>query len=142
MTERPDLFAAVNAGVGAMDMISFERTANGPGNVPEFGSTKTEAGFKALLAMSAYHHVKDGTRYPALLLTHGVNDPRVEVWNSTKYGARVMAAQAGVADTAPVLMRLDWQAGHGMGNTKAQQLDQTADTWAFFFERMGGARPR
>ena len=52
-----------------------------------------------------------------MLLTHGVNDPRVEVWHSTKTAARLMAASA---SGKPVLLRLDYDAGHGIGNTKEQ----------------------
>lgn len=136
MTERPDLFAAVIPAVGALDMLRMETTANGVPNIPEFGSTKTEAGFKALLAMSTYNHIKPGTPYPAVLLTHGVNDPRVEVWESTKAAARLMAA---TSSGKPVLMRLAYDAGHGIGNTKKQTLEERADMFAFFLWQMGVA---
>jgi prolyl oligopeptidase len=134
MTERPDLFAAVVPAVGSMDMVRAETTANGVPNIPEFGSRKTEAGFRALLAMSTYHQIKDGTKYPAVLLTHGVNDPRVEVWNTTKVAARLMAA---TTSGKPVLMRLDYDAGHGIGDTKAQAFDERADMFAFLLWQMG-----
>lgn len=137
MTERPDLFGSVIAAVGALDGIRFESTPNGVPNIPEFGSTKTEAGFKALLAMSAYHHIKDGVKYPAVLFTHGVNDPRVEVWESTKTAARMMAAEHHVQGAKPVLMRLDYEAGHGIGNTKQQQLEERADVYSFLLWNMG-----
>ncbi|MFN7510480.1 MAG: prolyl oligopeptidase family serine peptidase, partial [Betaproteobacteria bacterium] len=120
MTERPDLFAAAIPAVGALDMVRAEFESTGPANIPEFGTHKTEPGFRALLAMSTYHQIKDGVRYPAVLLTHGVNDPRVEVWQSTKTAARLQAVAAAVPDSRPVLLRLDWQAGHGVGDTKAQ----------------------
>ena len=94
MTERPDRFAAVVPAVGALDGVRFETTPNGVPNIPEFGSVKTEAGFKALLAMSTYANIKPGTAYPAVLLTHGVNDPRVEVWQTTKTAARLMPPPA------------------------------------------------
>lgn len=136
MTERPDLFAAVIPAVGALDMLRMETTANGVPNIPEFGSTKTEAGFKALLAMSTYDNIKANTPYPAVLLTHGVNDPRVEVWESTKAAARLMAA---TSSGKPVLMRLAYDAGHGIGNTKKQQLEERADMFAFFLWQMGVA---
>ena len=58
-------------------MLRSETTANGPYNIPEFGSVKTEAGFKALYAMSPYAHVRDGVKYPAVLVKTGINDPRV-----------------------------------------------------------------
>lgn len=139
MTERPDLFTAVVPEVGSLDMVRMETTPNGVPNIPEFGSRATEAGFRALLAMSTYHQVKDGVRYPAVLLTHGVNDPRVEVWMSTKTAARLLAAQAGVQQPQPVLLRLDYAAGHGIGDTKSQALDARADTFAFLLWRMGAS---
>jgi prolyl oligopeptidase len=82
MTERPDLFAAVVPDVGALDMVRAETTPNGIPNIPEFGSRKTEEGFRALLAMSTYHQIKDGVNYPAVLLPHGgwgPGSPRVAV---------------------------------------------------------------
>jgi prolyl oligopeptidase len=134
MTERPDLFAAVVPAVGALDTVRGEIGPNGPPNVPEFGTVANEAGFRGLLAMSTYASIQDGTRYPAVLLTHGVNDPRVEVWHSTKTAARLMAASAG---GKPVLLRLDYQGGHGIGNTKAQALGERADVFAFLLWQMG-----
>lgn len=134
MCERPDLFAVVMPAVGALDQVRFETTPNGVPNIPEFGSRKTEAGFRALLAMSTYHQIKDGVKYPAVLLTHGVNDPRVEVWNTTKVAARLMAAST---SGKPVLMRLDYDAGHGIGDTKSQVLDERADTFAFVMWQTG-----
>ncbi len=134
MTERPDLFAAVVPDVGALDLVRAETTPNGIPNIPEFGSRKTEEGFRALLAMSTYHQVRDGVNYPAVLLPHGVNDPRVEVWNSTKTAARLLAASK---SGKPVLLRLDYDAGHGIGSTKAQVLDERADVFAFMLWQMG-----
>ena len=136
LTERPDLFAAVMAGVGVHDMLRFEVSANGPSNIPEFGSVATAAGFKALLAMSPYHHVVDGSAYPAVLLTHGINDPRVDVWASTKMAARLLAA---TSSAKPVLLRLQYDSGHGIGDTKQQRLEEDADVYAFFWEQLGGS---
>lgn len=136
MTERPDLFAAVIPAVGALDGIRFETTPNGVPNIPEFGTVKNEAGFRALLAMSTYANILPGTAYPAVLLTHGVNDPRVEVWESTKAAARLMAA---TSSGKPVLVRLDFDAGHGVGSTKKQQLEERADMFAFLLWQMGVA---
>jgi prolyl oligopeptidase len=134
MTERPDLFGAVIAAVGDMDMVRTELTPNGVPNIPEFGTHANEAGFRALLAMSSYHQVKDGVKYPAVLLTHGVNDPRVEVWHSSKMAARLAASTSG----KPVLLRLDYDAGHGVGSTKAQQQAERADMYAFLLWQLGG----
>ena len=134
MTERPDLFGAVIPAVGVLDAVRAETTANGVPNIPEFGTVKKEDEFRALLAMSSYHHVKDGTRYPAVLLTHGVNDPRVDVWHSSKMAARLMAAST---SGKPVLLDLDYEGGHGIGDTKAQRQRQLADIYAFLFWQAG-----
>jgi prolyl oligopeptidase len=134
MTDRPELFAAVVPAVGALDMVRAEITPNGVPNIPEFGTRTNEPGFLALLEMSTYHQVRDGVAYPAVLLTHGVNDPRVEVWHTTKTAARLMAA---TASERPVLMRLDYASGHGVGNTRSQVFDERADVYAFLLWQMG-----
>jgi prolyl oligopeptidase len=134
LTERPDLFAAVVPAVGVLDAVRAEATANGVPNIPEFGTVKKEDEFRGLLAMSSYHHVKDGTRYPAVLLTHGVNDPRVDVWHSTKMAARLMAANP---SGKPVLLDLDYEGGHGIGDTKAQRQKQNADIYSFILWQAG-----
>ncbi len=131
LTERPDLFAAVVPAVGLLDALRAEFTPNGPPNIPEFGSVKTEDGFKGLLEMSSVHQVKDGTNYPAVLLMHGVNDPRVDVWHSAKMAARLQAANVSVRDAKPVLLRLDYDAGHGVGSTKSQRNAELADIYSF-----------
>jgi prolyl oligopeptidase len=137
MTERPELFAAVVSEVGSMDMLRSEFSPNGAPNIPEFGSQATEPGFRALLAMSPYHHMKDGVKYPAVLLLHGVNDPRVDVWESAKAAARLQAVAAGVPGSRPVLLRLDYDAGHGIGSSLAQQQAELADIYAFLLWQMG-----
>ena len=136
-TEAPELFAAAVYNVGVMDALRSEESANGITNVSEFGSVKDPAEFQALLAMSTYHAIKDGTRYPGVLLVHGMNDPRVEVWESAKAAARLQAAQAGLPDARPTLLRLDMQAGHGVGSTVTQRQSQTADVHAFLLWQMG-----
>lgn len=134
MTERPDLFAAVVPAVGVLDAIRAETTANGIPNIPEFGTVAKEDEFRALLEMSSYHHVKEGTRYPAVLLLHGVNDPRVDVWHSSKMAARLMSAST---SGKPILLDLDYEGGHGFGATKSQRQKQIADYYAFLFWQEG-----
>jgi len=136
-TEAPELFAAAVYDVGALDTIRGEDTANGVTNISEFGTVKDPAEFKALLEMSTYHAIKDGTAYPGVLLVHGMNDPRVEVWNSGKTAARLQAAQKNVPDARPALLRLDLQAGHGVGSTVTQRQAQAADIQAFMLWQMG-----
>lgn len=134
ITERPDLFAAANIAVGCTDMMRFETTRNGPPNVPEFGSLADPAEFRALLAMSTLHHVVDGSAYPAVILTHGMNDPRVEPWQSFKTAARLQAA---TGSGRPVLLRLEYDSGHGIGSTRSQRHAEIADVHSFFLWQCG-----
>jgi prolyl oligopeptidase len=133
ITERPELFAAAVIQVGALDMVRSETTATGSQNIPEFGTVKDEAGFRALFEMSAYYHVVDGTKYPAVLFIHGVNDPRVEVWHSLKMAARLAAANP----ENLAMLRLDYDAGHGGGSSRAQHQEEVADMWSFVLWRTG-----
>jgi prolyl oligopeptidase len=134
VTERPDLFSAAVISVGNLDQIRSETRANGVANIPEYGSVKVEAEFHALRNNSTYEHIRPGTEYPALLFEHGVNDIRVDVWMSTKTATRFLAAQA---PGRPVLMRLENDAGHGAGATRAQAQQRTADRWAFLLWQAG-----
>jgi prolyl oligopeptidase len=136
ITERPDLFAAAVPSVPVLDMVRSEQRANGVANIPEYGSVKVEAEFHALLRNSAYHAVKDGIRYPATMLMHGVNDSRVDVWQSLKFASRIADAQKG---QQAVLLRLDFQAGHGAGSSADQGMQRTADLQSFMLWQMGEA---
>ena len=134
MTERPDLFAAAVSQVGVCNALRFEFSATGPPSIVEFGSVKDQAGFEDLYAMDAYHHVKDGTRYPAVLLTTGMNDPRVPPWEPGKMAARLQAA---TASGKPVLLRVDYEAGHGFASTKTQDQEEAADIMSFLLWQLG-----
>jgi prolyl oligopeptidase len=127
--ERPELFVGAVALVPMADALRSETTANGVPNIPEFGSVKTAAGFRALHAMSPYANVKDGVKYPAVLITTGINDPRVDAWEPAKLAARLQAAST---SGKPVLLRVDYAAGHGgMGASIDQFLAQFADMISF-----------
>jgi prolyl oligopeptidase len=135
ITERPDLFGAAAIGVGNTDQVRSETRANGAGNIPEYGTVKIESEFQALRNNSMYENIKPGTRYPATLYEHGVNDSRVDVWMTLKAATRQAAAQA--ATDKPVLMRLEYDGGHGVGSTRLQSQARTADRWAFFLWQAG-----
>jgi prolyl oligopeptidase len=129
ITERPELFAAAQISVGCTEMLRFESTMNGPPNIPEFGTVTKQDEFHGLLAMSTFHHINEDTKYPAVLLTHGANDPRVEPWQSAKTTARL---QASTSSGKPVLFRVDYHSGHGIGSTRTQRQEELADVWSFF----------
>lgn len=134
ITERPDLFGAAIIDVGLEDALRAETTANGETCIPEFGSTKTAEGFAALYEMSAFHHVKDGTPYPAVLLTTGINDPRVAPWMLAKMTARLQAA---TSSGRPVLLRVDYGGGHGGGSGEQEFQEGLADAWSFLLWQFG-----
>jgi len=132
LTQRPDLFTLCIVNVGVEDTLRMEAGPNGAVNTPEFGSVKDADGFKALYAMDAYQHVKDGTAYPAVLLITGANDPRVDPWQLFKMTARLQAA---TSSKNPILLRIDYDAGHGMGSSKTQRDLITADQAALLLSR-------
>jgi len=137
LTERPDLFAAVISNVGVSNALRAEFGQNGPPNIDEFGSVKDEDGFRGLLAMDATQHVKPGTAYPAVLLTIGMTDPRVEAWQGAKMVAHLQRANR---SRHPILLRVSFDAGHGLGSTRSQIDDERADEFAFVLWRAGRAR--
>ncbi len=132
LTQRPDLFTLAICNVGVVNALRAEAGPNGAPNTPEFGSVKDADGFKALQAMDALSHVKDGTAYPAVLLITGANDPRVDPWELFKMTARLQAA---TSSKNPILLRIDYDAGHGMGSSKTQRDLITADQAAFLLQR-------
>jgi prolyl oligopeptidase len=134
ITERPDLFAVAIDAVPDSDMVRSEFAPNGPPNIPEFGTVKEADGFKALYEMSGYHHVTDGTKYPAVMVTTGWNDPRVVSWEPGKMAARLQAA---TSSDKPVLLRVDYDAGHGIGSTKTQREEELADEMSFSLWQFG-----
>lgn len=137
VTSAPELFAAAIFNVGIMDAVRAEDSANGITNISEFGSARNPKEFPALLEMSTYHNIKDNTAYPAVMLVHGMNDPRVDVWHSAKTAARLQAA---TSSGKPVLLRLDMQAGHGVGSTATQRYALSADIYSFLLWQMGKAK--
>ncbi|HUK46119.1 MAG TPA: prolyl oligopeptidase family serine peptidase, partial [Terriglobales bacterium] len=134
ITQRPDLFAAALDRVGDSDSLRSELMESGPANIPEFGTVKDPDGFKGLYAMDAYQHVKPDTPYPAVLLTTGVNDPRVAPWQAAKMTARL---QASTSSGKPILLRVEYDAGHGFGTTKSQRDAELADEISFLFWQFG-----
>jgi prolyl oligopeptidase len=128
LAQQPDLFGAMILRVADTNALRSEFMESGPANVPEFGSVTTEEGFRSLLLMDAYHQIADGTAYPPVLITTGTNDPRVAPWQGMKMAARLQAASR---SPHPVLLRVDFAAGHGIGSTKQQRDAELADQLIF-----------
>jgi prolyl oligopeptidase len=137
LTQRPDLARAVVAAVPVMDSLRSEITTNGRFNTTEFGTVADPEHFAALLAYSPYHNVVDSTSYPAVLLTAGENDTRVDAFHAKKMTARLQEA---TSSERPVLLRLE-STGHLAGSLD-QTIDDTTDWHAFLFDQLGlGYRP-
>jgi prolyl oligopeptidase len=135
LTERPDLFAAVIDGVGWSNPLRYVVEQDGYGEEPEWGAIDDPDGYRALKSIDSYQAVKDGTPYPAVLLTTGVTDPRVAPFHVAKMAARLQAASS---SGKPILLRVDYDAGHGIGSTRTQQDSEAADTYAFLLWRLRG----
>lgn len=128
LTERPDLFAGAVSHVGWHNALRYVAEPNGYLGEAEWGSLADRDGYLALRSVDSYHAVEDGVPYPAVLLTTGMHDPRVAPFHPAKMAARLQAASS---SGKPVLLRVDFNAGHGAGSTRAQQDEEAADTYAF-----------
>jgi prolyl oligopeptidase len=133
LTQHPGLSRAVVAMVPVMDVLRVELHPNGAFNVTEFGTVEDPELFRAMRAYSPYHNVEDGTAYPAVLLTAGEFDPRVDAYHAKKMAARLQAA---TSSTQPVLLRVV-SGGHGLGNSLDQRVSELTDIYAFLFDRLG-----
>jgi prolyl oligopeptidase len=127
--QRPDLFGAVVAQVGVMDMLRFDKFTIGWAWKEEYGSpSEDEAEFDAIYKYSPLHNIQAGGSYPATLITTGDHDDRVYPAHSFKYAAALQAAQAG---PNPILIRVETRAGHGAGMPLSKRIEATVDQYAF-----------
>jgi len=133
MTQRPELFAVALPAVGVMDMLRFHRFTIGWNWIADYGSSDDPTECRALLAYSPLHNLRDGVRYPATLVTTGDHDDRVVPAHSFKFIARLQAAHAG---TAPVLIRVETQSGHG-ASSLSKAIAELTDVYAFLFANLG-----
>lgn len=115
-------------------LLRFENTPNGEGNIKEFGTAKKSNEFKNLLEMDAFHHIKKGVKYPATLITGGINDNRVIVWQPAKFAAKLMASNV---SKNPILLKIDYEGGHGNNIPIAQRYSGLSDIFAFALWQLG-----
>jgi prolyl oligopeptidase len=134
ITQQPALFGAAIPEVGLMDMLRFPRFTIGSAWTSEFGSPDDPDQFRTLLAYSPLHNVRPGVEYPPTLVTTGDHDDRVVPGHSFKFAAALQAAQAG---DAPILARIDTDAGHGAGKPVHKAIDERADVLAFLELTLG-----
>lgn len=133
ITERPDLYAAAICNVGCANAMRLEFSANGPVNIPEFGTVKDSILCKALYEMDGMQHVVKGTKYPAVICVGGWNDPRVVPWEPAKFAAAVQDAST---SARPVIMKVNYDNGH-FTEDKSVEFANFADQLAFAMWQCG-----
>lgn len=133
MTQRPELFGAALPAVGVMDMLRYHKFTIGWMWKSDYDCSDDADGFKCLMTYSPLHNLRNGVKYPATLVTTGDHDDRVVPAHSHKFIATLQAAQAG---PAPVLTRIETNAGHGAGKPTAKQIAERADQWAFLVRNL------
>jgi prolyl oligopeptidase len=128
--QRPDLYAVCLPAVGVLDMLRYHKFTIGWGWAVEYGSSEYEDQFEYIYKYSPLHNIKDGVEYPATLVTTGDHDDRVVPAHSFKYAAQMQHSQAG---EAPVLIRIETNAGHGAGKPTSKRIDEATDIYSFLF---------
>jgi prolyl oligopeptidase len=138
ITQKPELFKAAVCGVPLTDMVRYHQLQIARLWIPEYGSAEDPDQFAWLYAYSPYHHVKDGTAYPATLIFSAESDTRVDPMHARKFAARLQAA---TSSKAPILLRMEGNAGHGAGKPLAKIIAQYTDEFAFLFAELGVSAP-
>jgi prolyl oligopeptidase len=134
LTQAPELFKAVVCEVPLLDMVRYHLSGSGKTWMPEYGSADDRAQFEALYAYSPYHHVTQGVRYPAILMSSADHDDRVDPMHARKFTALLQWA---MGSDAPVWLRIQANAGHGGVDVVKQKIEQNADTYAFLMWQLG-----
>ena len=136
MTQRPDLCRAVWCGVPLLDMVRFPQFLIARLWTSEYGDPDVAEEFAWLHAYSPYHHVVEGTCYPATLFTTAEGDTRVDPLHARKMAALVQAASP-CQDERPILLFQEGRAGHGVGKPVAKRADELADGLTFLAWQLG-----
>ncbi|WP_421802051.1 prolyl oligopeptidase family serine peptidase [Flagellimonas sp.] len=135
MTQRPDLMQVALPAVGVMDMLRYHTFTAGAGWAYDYGTSEdSEEMFNYIKGYSPVHNVKEGTEYPATLVTTGDHDDRVVPAHSFKFAAELQEKQTG---EQPTLIRIETNAGHGAGTPVSKTIEQYADIFGFTFFNMG-----
>jgi prolyl oligopeptidase len=138
ITQRPGLFRAVVCQVPLLDMLRYQNFQIAKLWIPEYGSADDPRQFDWLYAYSPYHHVKPGQQYPAILFMTGDTDTRVDPMHAMKMAALMQAeAKNGSSKERPILLRIDFKAGHGQGKPVAKQIEESTDMYSFLFWQLG-----
>ena len=134
MTQRPDLAAVAFPGVGVMDMLRYHKFTIGWGWIPEYGcADSSKVHFENLYGFSPVHNIEDGVSYPSTMVTTSDHDDRVVPAHSFKFAARLQAAHD---RSAPALIRIEVNAGHGAGKPTSMIINEEVDKWSFLLNEI------
>jgi prolyl oligopeptidase len=136
LTQRPDLFRAVICQVPLLDMLRYQNFQIAKLWIPEYGSSDDPKQFEWLYAYSPYHHVKQGTLYPAVLFMTADSDTRVDPMHAKKMAA-LMQTEAANGPDRPILLRIEPKAGHGAGKPISKLIEENTDIYSFLFWQLG-----
>ena len=135
--EAPELWGAVLAGVPFVDVINTmvdETLPLTPGEWPEWGNPITDkAAFDYMLSYSPYDNVA-AKAYPPMLVSAGLNDPRVTYWEPAKWVAKLRATRT---NDALLLLRTNMGAGHAGKSGRWTALKEDAEEYAFVLTQLG-----
>jgi prolyl oligopeptidase len=134
ITQHPEMFRAVVCAYPLLDMLRYQKFFDGPYWVSEYGSAENPDQFKYLYAYSPYHHVVNGTKYPAILFVTGDGDTRVAPLHARKMAARLQAA---TGSNQPILLLYDTKSGHSGGRPVNKQIEEFTDRLSFLFWQLG-----
>ena len=135
MTQRPELMKVALPAVGVLDMLRYHTFTAGAGWAYDYGTAAdSKEMFDYLKGYSPVHNVKKDIKYPATLITTGDHDDRVVPAHSFKFAAELQEKQGG---NAPVLIRIETNAGHGLGTPIAKTIAQYAAIFGFTLFNMG-----
>ncbi len=131
-TQRPDLFKGIVCTVPLLDMVRYHKFRIARYWIPEYGDPDKTDDFNWLLRYSPYHNIRVGVNMPTMLVIAGENDTRVDPLHAKKF---VALAQANLGQTNPVMLKMDYDSGHGTGKSTAQQVEDR-ETWLRFILAM------
>jgi prolyl oligopeptidase len=136
LTQRPDLFRAVICQVPLLDMLRYQNFQIAKLWIPEYGSSDDPKQFEWLYAYSPYHHVREGTLYPAVMFMTSDGDTRVDPMHAKKMAA-LMQNEAANGPDRPILLRIEPKAGHGIGKPISKVIEESTDIYSFLFWQLG-----
>ena len=132
--QRPDLFGAAVCAVPLLDMVRYHKFLMGPYWIPEYGSPDVKDDFLYIMKYSPYHNIRYGLKLPSLLIKAGENDARVDPLHAKKFAA---ALQSLPDQEQPIFLHIDFESGHGSGQSVQQQVNNLEFELRYIMDRIG-----